>query len=94
MIHPDERALWLMVCDGEAPRTAGQALGMHPKRVRYLSAKWTRRRALEPPPSPRWRPPELDLGFPAELWRWNLHRDPDGMLHWTKQRVDPREFVK
>lgn len=41
---PDERDLWTLVyLHRLQPRAAGEVLGIHPKRVRGLCAKWDRR---------------------------------------------------
>jgi hypothetical protein len=40
--HPDEHQLWIMTKNGERPRDAGRALGIHPARVIYICEKWTR----------------------------------------------------
>lgn len=40
---PDEVALWESTLAGEWPRSAGQRLGIHPKRVQALCEKWAKR---------------------------------------------------
>ena len=39
----DELALWDAVAAGEWPRDAGKRLRIHPRRVGFLCAKWSRR---------------------------------------------------
>lgn len=40
---PDELALWAALDGDVAPRDAGRALGMHPKRVLAICEKWARK---------------------------------------------------
>lgn len=56
--HPDEQALWARLLTGEKPRYAGSALGIPPRRIRYLCEKWARRGLYD------WRV-VVDLGWPT-----------------------------
>ena len=56
-MKPDEAELWAALLTGEHPRTAGERLGIPPKRVIYLCLKWSRQGVYDYGTS-------ADLGWP------------------------------